>query len=378
MPEKSKGWLCWTWDVICSERVLSPVTVLLIHAAIVCDVLWYRPDIWTGTDLWPRSLRMLVLATVMCYLRAALTNPGFVQSPGTSSTAQSEKIASWSFEACLALCCAAALSILDWQRGKEERDGLARSQVKAPKSELPQALGNDIELGNMAEGNCAADEKDASPAAPGDAEGIQKRRGCIEESEELLQLQPRWCKRCHLYQPLRTKHCHDCGRCVRTHDHHCPWIGSCVGEGNRVLFLWFLVFQCTELGVFFVEGVQGISLLEPSVVLLAGLLVIALFFLMVTCLLFYHTFLLLTNLTTWEHVSWKRITYLKQLPEERGSPFARSIAWNVASYCCGAFWCPVPIRRLASLRYEEDGGVIWEMSEQRGMCCCLRQCGEAC
>ena len=39
----------------------------------------------------------------------------------------------------------------------------------------------------------------------------------------------RFCKRCRLQQPLRTKHCYDCGRCVRTHDHHCPWVGSCVG-----------------------------------------------------------------------------------------------------------------------------------------------------
>ncbi len=48
---------------------------------------------------------------------------------------------------------------------------------------------------------------------------------------EMLAL--RWCNYCEIYQPIRSKHCRDCGRCVRTHDHHCPWIGTCVGERNR-------------------------------------------------------------------------------------------------------------------------------------------------
>eukprot|EP01069_Polyplicarium_translucidae_P003005 Polyplicarium_translucidae@DN2186_c0_g1_i3.p1 len=42
-----------------------------------------------------------------------------------------------------------------------------------------------------------------------------------------------FCKKCCLYQPLRAKHCKYCAKCVRTHDHHCPWFGVCIGERTR-------------------------------------------------------------------------------------------------------------------------------------------------
>ena len=53
---------------------------------------------------------------------------------------------------------------------------------------------------------------------------------------------------------------------------------SVTGENNRVLFFWYLILQSIELGVFFKEGILGISLLKPSVVLMVGLLFIAIFF----------------------------------------------------------------------------------------------------
>ncbi|KNA00259.1 DHHC-type zinc finger protein [Plasmodium vivax North Korean] len=44
-------------------------------------------------------------------------------------------------------------------------------------------------------------------------------------------------------QILRSRHCNACHRCVRTFDHHCPWINNCVAENNRGSYLMYLLFE---------------------------------------------------------------------------------------------------------------------------------------
>ena len=51
-----------------------------------------------------------------------------------------------------------------------------------------------------------------------------------------------YCPNCLIKMNYRTKHCIICEKCVDEFDHHCFWVGNCIGKNNYLLFFIFLVF----------------------------------------------------------------------------------------------------------------------------------------
>lgn len=115
----------------------------------------------------------------------------------------------------------------------------------------------------------------------------------------------RVCTCCHKRKPMRACHCSTCGVCVRKYDHHCPWIGNCVGVFNYPYFFAFLLY--TLLVQVTVAVVDIVGLCHSNVALAAVSLVAALLvFLGVSYLFFFHCYLLAHNLTTVEYYRVKQ------------------------------------------------------------------------
>ena len=71
----------------------------------------------------------------------------------------------------------------------------------------------------------------------------------------------RYCGVCEVYQPPDAAHCPDCNVCVDGYDHHCPWMGICIGKDN---FKSFMAFNITWL-IYLIYACAWVTVLGPQV-----------------------------------------------------------------------------------------------------------------
>ncbi|CAF1084045.1 unnamed protein product [Rotaria sordida] len=98
-----------------------------------------------------------------------------------------------------------------------------------------------------------------SVALPGRTIEVQMSSGHV--------IQLKFCSTCKIFRPPRVSHCSLCDACIANFDHHCPWVGNCVGLRNYryfYLFLFSLSILCAYIFAFNITHVVLRAQEKPS------------------------------------------------------------------------------------------------------------------
>ncbi|XP_067364477.1 palmitoyltransferase ZDHHC18-B-like isoform X4 [Channa argus] len=157
----------------------------------------------------------------------------------------------------------------------------------------------------------------------------------------------KYCFTCKMFRPPRTSHCSLCDNCVERFDHHCPWVGNCVGKRNYRFFYTFIVslsfltafiFGCvtTHLALRAQGGKGLVFALQESPGSAVELVICFFSVWSILGLSGFHTYLVASNLTTNEDIkgSWSG-----KSGEDVTNPYSHK---NIFFNCCSVLCGPMP------------------------------------
>uniref|UniRef100_A0A0N5BVQ5 Palmitoyltransferase n=1 Tax=Strongyloides papillosus TaxID=174720 RepID=A0A0N5BVQ5_STREA len=124
----------------------------------------------------------------------------------------------------------------------------------------------------------------------------------------------RYCHQCSLVKPDRAHHCSICRKCILKFDHHCPWVNNCVMYSNYKYFILFLGYGLVlcffvalsnlDTIIFFIKGISShsgtLNSVGTSFQLIFLEFISIMFGISLSCLFFFHIYLISKNRSTLE------------------------------------------------------------------------------
>ena len=126
----------------------------------------------------------------------------------------------------------------------------------------------------------------------------------------------KFCYTCQIIRPPGVSHCKICNICVEKFDHHCPWIGNCIGKNNYKYFYTFVVLFNILSFINFIGSIIKIILNKNLYLLIIiGLSIPTIAFIFI--LIIFHTYFACRNMSTYSNLKMREIFILL------GNPFSR-------------------------------------------------------